>query len=194
MFFAGLTLQWPWDALRVILEWYPSKAQHQPLAKFLPDSVSICCHGSPSWSSTLLHFSWFFSFIPALGKGCDKRNTKGYLPQPGWKWPKNHRGACRNGTRERMCEQKLFLILSCTPHQFKIDKSKTNYVFIPIWPWNDLNLTKMWPWSCTPLNHNIITCHYLLLVWDPAGVLRNIGQYKIPSIFSLHLPGIWRLG
>ena len=91
-----------------------------------------------------------------------------------------------------MCEQKAFLILSCTTHQLKFGKSKTNYVFIPIW--NNLNLTLMWPWSCTPLNHNIITCNYLLLAWDPAGVFRNIGQYKISSIFSLSLPGIWRLG
>ena len=175
-----MTLKWPWGGTPV---------KHNTSLWQLSYPIHGSCHGSPH-----CYIIVFFSFIPALGKGCDKRNTKGHLPPPGWKCPKNHWGACRNGTRERMCEQKSLLILSCTTHQFKIGKSKTNYVFIPIWPWNDLNLTLMWPCSCTPLNHNIITCHYWLLVWDPAGVFRNIGQYKIPSMFSLPFLGFWRLG
>ena len=35
MLFDSLTLQWPWDDLKVTLEFYLSKAQHQPMVTFL---------------------------------------------------------------------------------------------------------------------------------------------------------------
>ena len=180
---------WPCSDLEMILKWSWSgtPVKHnsslcQLSYPILYPSVSIMVMGAQA-EVPHCYILVFFSFIPALGKGCNKRNTKGYLPPPGWKFPKNHWDACLKGTRERMCEQKSFVILSCTTHQFSIGKSKINYVFIPIWPWNEFNLTLMWPWSCIPLNHNIITCHYLLLVWDPAGVFRTSGSTKYPAFF-----------
>ena len=62
--------KWVWNRLKknfkVTLEWYPSKAQHQPMETFLPDSVSICCQAKAEVSHCYI-LVFFFSFIPALG-------------------------------------------------------------------------------------------------------------------------------
>ena len=60
-------------------------------------------------------------------KGCAKRNTKGFYPHQAETAPKTVQVRVEMVPDKKMCEQKSFLIIFCTTHQFKFCKSKANF-------------------------------------------------------------------
>ena len=130
-----MTLRWPWGDTS-------SKAQHQPMATFTPNTVSIFCHGGSSCGSTLLHFSNFFDSLQLWERGVIGEYQGGNHPQ-GWncilvnplrcvvKWnPTN------NVSAAVICNTNLHHKLVCNRY-----KNPKNHVFCQF----DLAVTFWWP-------------------------------------------------